>query len=256
MESRSIFRVTSVAVLIALSGILTACGGGDDNKEPTATTVPANAQPTVVATPPPVVPTATATTVTSPPRNTDMSSPRTEEQGTPVTSVPAATPATIVTESATPANQMVEEAATPEAPEAPAGPQTASGTESVGDGTSGAPEAASEAPASPAPSASPMASASPQAGGPVPVVTSCDVQDVPPYTGDVTVYVLTVDLNFRAGPGSDCDMIGDGPLGEFSAVEIIGGPVEREGDESGEWVQVEVGDQVGWLALQYLEPAG
>lgn len=154
----------------------------------------------------------------------------------------------------------MEGTATLEGTQVPGEPDSGSDT---GDGTSGAPPedevVQSATPASststPAPSASPEAASTPDAGGPLPVVTSCDVQDVPPFTGDVTVYTLTVDLNFRTGPGADCDMIGDGPLGEFSVVEVVGGPVEREGDESGEWVQVAVGDQVGWLALDFLEPA-
>jgi hypothetical protein len=142
----------------------------------------------------------------------------------------------------------------------------------VGDGTTGAAlppleeeTSADEATPTTAPAEStPALIASPQAspasGTPVaaaeaPVVDSCEVSDVPAFTGDVTTYVLSVDLNFRAGPGSDCDLIGDGPLGEFSDVDVIGGPVIREGDESPEWVQVQVGEQTGWLALEFLEPA-
>jgi hypothetical protein len=114
--------------------------------------------------------------------------------------------------------------------------------------------------ATPAVSATPAASPDSAAGTPVaagepPVVNSCDVDDVPEFTGDVTTWVLSVDLNFRSGPGSDCEPIGDGPLGEFSDVDVIGGPVIREGDESPEWVQVQVGEQTGWLAFEFLEPA-
>jgi len=264
MESRSIFRVTSMVLMIALSGFLAACGGGDSDEEPTATTEPSSARPTVVASvesTPDELPATPAAPARVAPRNTDMSSPRSESSLVSAPSAQAATPerAGQTSAMATPAGEPVN--GTTATPETIAGASSASADDQrAGDGTSGASSgvassaATPAAPATPVPSASPMAS--PQPAGEVPVVTSCNVENIPAFTGEVTVYTLTVDLNFREGPGADCDMIGDGPLGEFSVVDVIGGPVEREGDDSGEWVQVEVGDQVGWLALQYLEPAG
>lgn len=244
---------------IVVGGLLTACGGGGE-EEPTATTAPSSAQPTVEATVASTPVIATPPVRGEIPRNTDMSSPRTEveapAESTPIPATPS-TSGVSIESPATPVGEPTGEAVSaPEETQAASGGE--SGSSSTGDGTSGAASvqvATPAAAATPGPLATPAVAASPQAEAVVPVVTSCDVQDVPPFTGDVTVYQLTVDLNFREGPGADCGLIGDGPLGEFSIVDVIGGPVEREGDESGEWVEVDVGDQVGWLAFEFLEPA-
>lgn len=287
-------------VMVAIAGLLlTACGGGDDEPEPTATSAPSSAQPTVEASAEATAPVLIATAEETAPVNTDMSSPDAagETLGTPATTSAVASPQPATGEAsmepaggivATPDQAVPEFTGTPvgsltaspasgeETPVTNSGQeQTGSGSESpVGDGTTGATlsqvESSTATPAAtsaivtpeatPAHGATPMASPATASGTPVtagepPVVTSCDVTDVPPFTADVTTYVLEVDLNFRTGPGSDCDLIGDGPLGEFSAVEVIGGPVIREGDDSPEWLQVRVGEQTGWLAAEFLAPA-
>lgn len=277
MESRSISRVTAAVMAITLSAVLTACGGGEDEAEPTATSVPVNAQPTVEAsvesTPETLTVSTPEPTPPPPPPNTDMSSPRSgsSEESTPeigAQSTPppmtggetatTATPADTAAEASTPASQGGETSATPQPTSTTESTPVSQGTS---DGTSGAGQEAQVSGATPEAAATPVAgeetaeSATPEPSAEVPVVTSCDVADVPAFTGEVTSYVLSVDLNFRQGPGADCGLIGDGPLGEFSAVEVVGGPVVREGDDSGEWVQIEVGGQVGWVAFQYLEPA-
>ncbi|HEU0164676.1 MAG TPA: SH3 domain-containing protein [Thermomicrobiales bacterium] len=106
-------------------------------------------------------------------------------------------------------------------------------------------------------SATPVASpeASPASGTPAAstVVTSCDPDVIPPFTGDSPDYVTSSDLNFRAGPGSDCDLIGD-PLAEGVALTVLSDPVTRQG-EDGQWVQVNVDGQLGWVSSDYIEPA-
>jgi hypothetical protein len=99
------------------------------------------------------------------------------------------------------------------------------------------------------PAASPTA-ATPAAST---VVTSCNPDVIPPFTGKSPDYVTTVDLHFRAGPGSDCDTIGDVLVGGTS-LTVLSDPVTRKG-EDGQWVQVNVDGQLGWVSSDYIEPA-
>jgi uncharacterized protein YraI len=96
------------------------------------------------------------------------------------------------------------------------------------------------------PAASPVAAAAE-------TVTSCDVADYPPYSGADPIQVTTSDVNFRAGPGTDCDPIGE-PIGAGVSVEVLSDPVRREGDEF-VWVAVALDGSQGWLATDFLEPA-
>lgn len=99
------------------------------------------------------------------------------------------------------------------------------------------------------PSATPMAS-------PVAIlsVEGCDVPDVPNYVGETTTYELVSDLNFRSGPGVDCDPVIDTPIGEGQVVEVIGGPVIQAGDDT-EWVQVIFDGTTGWITTEFIKPA-
>ena len=84
-------------------------------------------------------------------------------------------------------------------------------------------------------------------------VTSCE--DVaPPLEGGTALYVTTSDVNFRNGPGTDCDPIGE-PLGQGASVEVLSEPVTREGEDEFLWVAVSVDGTEGWLATEFLEPA-
>lgn len=118
--------------------------------------------------------------------------------------------------------------------------------------------------ATPVPGATPDASASPVASDPgaaledvQPVsVSSCDVADVPAIGIEQIDYVTNTDVNFRVGPGADCDAIGDGPIGEFSSVTLLGGPVVRDdADDDFVWVQVEIAGETGWIITEVLDPA-
>jgi uncharacterized protein YraI len=84
-------------------------------------------------------------------------------------------------------------------------------------------------------------------------VTGCDVTDIPQFTDEVTAFRLTTDLNFRTGPGAECELAAPDPIGGFQVVEVIGGPVTRE-DDGTEWVQIQALGTEGWIAFEFLEP--
>src|SRR5215203_2944082 len=128
-------------------------------------------------------------------------------------------------------------------------------------GDTSAPEATPDDNASPVADSSPKAS--PDAGQEaIPeesdaadsVVDSCEPDEIPAFAGDDPNYVVTTNLNFRTGPGQDCDPIGDGPLAEGSAVVVLSEPVTREGEDR-EWVQIEVDGEPGWVAADFIELA-
>ncbi len=105
----------------------------------------------------------------------------------------------------------------------------------------------------------PDAGATPQVGEladlePV-TVTSCDPDNIPVFAGEVTDFLTITDVNFRIGPGADCDPIGDGPIGANNSVILLSGPVVREGDDEFIWVQVQIVDDIGWIVLDAIEPA-
>lgn len=89
----------------------------------------------------------------------------------------------------------------------------------------------------------------------VATVTSCDIASYPPYSGDAPQQVTTVEVNFRAGPGSDCALIAD-PIAPGITVQVLSDPVQREGDDVFQWVAVSIDGAGGWLATEFLEPAG
>jgi hypothetical protein len=225
---------TSIVARLALSGALAvlvaACGPlGDDNEKTTPTAEVNEAQPTAAVSESP----AAATPRTSAPTNTDMST--MAGASTPVASpIAVATPASVM---ATPAEGVT--VATPAA----SGPVQAGAT--TGDGTTG------PVVSSGTPSASPAASPAAEAG----VVTSCAPDVVPPFSGETTAYVVVEDLNFRVGPGTGCESIGEGPLAAGTAVTVVGGPVVRQGEEDLQWLQVDVGGVVGWVAADFVSPA-
>lgn len=174
----------------------------------------------------------------------------------------AATPdATVVevTDESTPASDEVEvdaDADSTPATETDAAPtaRATTGNETFtnpGDGTggSGMPgEGASSDPdaevdVSATPSASPVAQLT---------IDGCDVPDVPGFLGDNPNRTITEDVNFRSGPGVNCETVTEDGLGAGQTVEIIGGPVTQAEDDT-EWVQVEVNGELGWITTEFLE---
>jgi hypothetical protein len=85
-------------------------------------------------------------------------------------------------------------------------------------------------------------------------VESCAPESVPPIALESTAYVTNVQLNVRFGPGADCDRLAISPIDPAVPLTIIGGPVERDGDDF-VWVQVEVAGEVGWVVIDAIEPA-
>ena len=210
-----------LAAGVALLLLAASCGPiGDDGDEPTPTPVSANAQPTA---PGSGIPLASPPSRPSAPVNTDMSSPA--DIGSPLAS-PAASPTASI-----PATPVL---ATPSP-----SPQAA-----AGDGTTG--------PVS-APGTPVLMTPTPAAAAEV-VVSSCAPESVPPLPGGSATRVVLEPLNFRAGPGTDCDQIGTDPLPAGTVVTVTGGPVVREGEANLEWVQVEVDGAVGWVAAEFLGP--
>lgn len=253
-----------VLAIVVAGVLLVACGSDEGDTSPTATTAAVDAPPTVetgstseqarVASPESTTPRV--------PANTDMSTvamdaspvatPGTARTTGPATVSPAAT---ATGPGATPA--MASMPATPTA--SPVGGESAvAAAPTLGDGTTGAmvggTPVASPAASPVAPQASPMAFPVAQATPGMPeTVQGCDVANVPPFTGEQTQYRLIEDLNFRTGPGTDCPPALDQPIGAFQVVEVIGGPVVREGDDT-QWVQIRVLDTEGWVAFEFLEP--
>lgn len=84
-------------------------------------------------------------------------------------------------------------------------------------------------------------------------VDSCDVAELPEYTGQDAAQVTTIDVNVRSGPGTDCPAIGE-PIPAGVEVQLLSNPVEREG-EAFIWVAVNLDGEEGWLATDFLEPA-
>jgi hypothetical protein len=275
MEFLTTRRWTRMVVVLLLSVMLTACGAGDDDEEPTESSAPEGAQPTVEVEGDSTPDSPDASQVESTPTNTDMSDVPASvvagaEEATPETE-PIEEPgdATPVTErddiivTASPAS-VVD--ATPGADRPVASPTAGGGADTepeeteadpiVGDGTTGASlETAEEA--TPAVAASPDASpsASPAASSPgeTVTVTGCEVASVPAFTDEQTIYSLTTDANFRTGPGTECDLALEVPIGEFLQVVVIGGPVTRE-DDGSEWVQISFQGTEGWIAFDLLQP--
>ncbi len=84
------------------------------------------------------------------------------------------------------------------------------------------------------------------------MVTSCEPEEIPEITIDQVSYLTTADVNFRTGPGADCDLIET--IGTNQEATVLGGPVTREEDDF-VWVQVEIADDIGWIVIDVLEPS-
>lgn len=253
--------------------LLVACGGeGDSEETPEATT-------NVAA--PTVPPASDSTAEINGDDLTMVTADATEAEATaavestPETSTAASTPDTIAAEPTAPDTEATAEAnvleSTPAAVvETPAVDSTPEGdtattegpavtstrtptgnewTESAGDGTGG-----SGAPGEQEPGELPV-DATPMASPAVATLTvqGCEVPDVPTFSGETPEQVLTAEVNFRSGPGVECDPLLDAPLGEGQAVTVIGGPVTQGTDDS-EWVQIEVDGQQGWITTEFVEP--
>jgi hypothetical protein len=265
-------NVTRIGSMILLCLLLASCSlGGDDNddaQDPTATTAsqvdaqseatqeePEQTEPTEPATPespftliPPSPEASIAATATA----TVEEAVGDERASSPIASPSLPTSATAVAATGQPGSSRLP--GTPASSTAGATPEVSSEREptpaanaiSGSDGTSGATNL-------PAASASPEAS---PAAGDVVQVDSCDVVDAPQYSGDDENQQVTEELNFRVGPGADCDPAFDAPLEVATDVVVLSDPVVRSDlDDGTEWIQVEVDGETGWVAAEFVEPA-
>ncbi len=236
---RTLRQVKIAAVSTALVVlVLTGCGVGGDDDEPTATASDDGS---------PAISTTAPTDLTADATQIDNGSPDATEAGTPegVTPTPSivvsAPPVTIPTAVPTPA-------ATPTLPDGEQDAGASPGSASLGDGTGGAPPAAEAGDLTPANGATP---ASTPVG--VTTVSSCEVDSVPPSSdGEPVPQVTTSAVNLRTGPGTDCDVLGD-PFAAGVVVTVLSAPVERTGDEF-TWVAVAIDGVEGWMATEFLEP--
>lgn len=256
------FRLMSWITLTVAAMAMTACGPlGDDESDPTAT-AESMSQPAL----------SSAEDAAATPGTEDL--PPDPVLATPATSF--STPG-VNDLAGTPDQPFTVIVGTPAAPE-PAGTVDATpfdAAPSLGvagsDGTTGAtPNSGNAPPAAPpdsTPTDYPAAAvvATPGAGAtseavelaelaPVPV-GGCDPETIPPFNGTQVIFLTVSDVNFRTGPGADCDIVGDGPLGTNVPVTVLSGPVIREDEGQFTWVQVQVFDQTGWVIAEALEPA-
>jgi hypothetical protein len=219
-------------VALALAGC--SIGGGHGGNETATAEVESTAAALAES------PTPEVLTESSPVRGTTSAE---ETNATPGAATP--TPAIVVSAPPVVIPTPRPSAATPTVPGALATPIVSPGGAAVGDGTGGPMAVAGVV-------GTPSAAATPVTGAAV-TVTSCDVPEYPPYTGDNPTQLTTSDVNFRAGPGTDCAPIGE-PIGAGVPVEVLSDPVVREGEEF-TWVAVSLDGEQGWLATDFLEPA-
>lgn len=215
-------------LVLALVLVLAACGGGSDDPTPTPPPPTNAAQPTQ----PPVVIEASPTLPTSPVATPVPTTVDTE------TSTPVVVPVD-VTDEATPVD-VAESSPVPDVV------WVVSDTPGDGTGGSGAPgERENPVPdaATPEVASTPVAQLT---------IEGCELPNVPTFIGDSDQAVLTEDVNFRSGPGVDCEPLLDEPLGVGQTVTITGGPVTQAADDS-EWVEIEFNGTRGWISADFIE---
>lgn len=240
---RSLNRiVTSISLTVLMMFVLAACGNGDDEGEgvfdPDAVIEEEVSSPAAEATEPadeePTSPLA-------------VISPVVIDAGTPESAAGSPTPDIVVSAPPITVPTMApDETATPVqiddvSPPAPTEEISPADGTIIGDGTGGVPVADG--------AATPVA---PAEGG-LTLVTSCDVESYQEYQGNVAIQPTFTDANLRAGPGFDCELLGES-VGPGDTIEILSEPVAREGEDDSVWVAVSVDGTEGWLATQLLEP--
>lgn len=252
------FGVLFSAVLMML--VITACGSGDED-DATQTEDVSTADLVEVATPGTGASTSEAETeIGTPPLLEPVTSSPADgianiTQGTPTADTGgSASPTPAIVVSAPPVQMPTQAPQIIASPGAGADATPASGLDLpglpgvTGDGTGGAPVGGGDDEAA-------DADGEDQADVAVSTtVESCQVDEIPPYTGDQPVQVTTEDVNFRSGPGTDCDLVFDEPLGVGAVAEVLSDPVTREGEPEFTWVAINIDGTVGWIVSDFLEP--
>jgi hypothetical protein len=260
----SLLRFARLGSIVALCLVLISCdvGGGDDEEPtPTETTTTSQIEPPVQSTESAETPEADSGT----PENTFVLLPpspdasatepagadATADESTPVRTGPEATEA----DETTPESSPDQPEGTPVSDTSPDLAATLPPNAVTGsDGTSGPVGLSDLLDGEGTPAASPVAT--PDLGD-VTEVDSCDVVDAPPFQGENATYTPFEEVNFRVGPGADCDPVLDGPLNSGVEITVLSEPVVRSDDADRVlWVQVEVDGEVGWVAAEFIEPAG
>lgn len=253
LERTTCRNLAGMVLTIVAALVLSSCGfgGDDDDSDATSTSEPAGVT-TQSAQESGSVSESPAASLS--PDQGGLESPA---SGTPGSAGASPTPGIVV--SAPPIAMPTQ---TPEPPAAATPSSGGSGVSStqaviasdvtVGDGTGGAlatavsGEGGSASPEASAPVASPVSGDA--------IASGCDFTAYPPFTGEVAEQVTTVDVNFRAGPGQDCDIIGE-PIAAGVTVQVLSDPVQRVGDDEFLWVFVSIDGTEGWLTTELLEPA-
>ncbi len=255
------YRGMMIALTAVLCLLVTACGIGDTDEGSNETDEPSSAQSTVQE---------SGTDGSDednrspePSTNIDLSSPgaagtalETDDQVGPSPVAGDATPAGLAAPVPGLAVSTPGVDVTPAADQPPTGDGTTGAPPPAQAGSSAGTPAAGEATPAPAVAGDSTPDAGPGtavAGGEISVVDGCEVEDVPAFTGATSTYRVNSELNFRSGPGTDCELIGQAPLDVSTVVEVIGGPVTRQGEDGIEWLQVRVGEETGWVALEFLD---
>lgn len=219
---RGMFRTSAVG-LLAVALVLGGCGTVDDDGEATAeSTVDASGTLEITDSSPASSPAASSTAETS-------STPVPDTGDGSGAATPAAAP----------------ELATPASPVSQSGQTPVAGRQRPPQSTEAAIPDGVATPSGDADSGTETASED--------VVDSCDPDTVPEFSGDTDAYVVAENLNFRTGPGVDCDPIGESVLASGTGLTVTSDPVIRDGDGT-EWVRVEVEGQEGWVAIEFIEP--
>lgn len=236
LMKRPFARFTRIGVVGLLAGalVLSGCGPADDDGEATVD-APETVEITEAAEPSPGA-LSTEESSSTPIPAADQGS----ERATPMNAPDEATPASPESQldRAPVAGRQRPQQATDDAspPVRDSGP---------GDGTTGG--------ATDEEVATPSDDASSDADGATVTVDSCEPEVVPEFDGDTDAYVVVDNLNFRTGPGVDCDPIGESVLESGTALTVTSEPVIREGEDT-EWVRVEVEGQEGWVSADFIEP--
>lgn len=273
---RRCVRFGSIAVL-SLS--VAACGlGGEDDEEnePTATieseiesqptqTVAPTGAPTEAGTPE-----SNFTLIPGTPEADDIDATPEEDEGSPMAAETEVVEDEESASDSTPLTSGSDADETPDSPEeeeapapdedlasAPTAGTPVSGTGSDGtSGSSGADGLLGNPDATPEPATEEPETESESADSGLAVVESCDVVEAPPFTGDDPNFVAAEELNFRAGPGSECETLVDVPLEAGASLTVLSDPVVRSDDpDEITWVQVDVDGEIGWVATEFIEPA-
>lgn len=253
---RPALRAILICVLPTVLAIfLAGCGvGSSDDETQDAPTEVSQSETTAEATQDPTdltsdagTPRVTSSSSSSSPESDELDGSPTSEAGSPTPDVVVSAPRIVVPtaepSAATPAPSVGSGTPSAETDQSRSG-------ESVGDGTGGA-TGDSDLPGEDVDPGTPIPNDSESAT----TVSGCEVGFYSPYKGQSPEQVTISEVNFRSGPGTDCDVIGE-PLPPDTSVQVLSDAIVRDDQDAVVWVAVSVDGTDGWMAAEFLEPAG